>query len=310
MITYRIKVNALGRITQLLDSQKIFGALMHLLSSCGYTTEVGKLVQEIKHGERLFMVSNLMPDGYIATPHGDLEQEGTKTQKELYQKLKAKKFVSLAEMETGKRICKIEDYIKIQESQVSQYRLTSEFYEVPGLKNEMFSVPTIDIVKSLGDEEVKNYCFCLAVNKTDEIVEKMTECIKAEKCFLRGQRASQGYNLYEVTDVIKEDSTLDYENAMGFLNLGMLLPETIDFNESKLKLFTSERRPADYWGSYQKPHNFISFIEAGSVVYLDATNELMKSGKSIVNSIYQDGQEERIIFGNSFLYPLKEVPKL
>ena len=90
-------------------------------------------------------------------------------------------------------------------------------------------------------------------------------------------------------------------NVKRYLNLGMLLPDKIDYGESSLHLFTSERRPynkKEGWDNSYK-RKFISFIQAGSVICVRKT--IREVGRSICNS----EDEKTIIFGNSFLYPME-----
>ena len=298
--TYKIKVKSQGRITQLLDSQKIFGALMYLLVKDERVNVTG-FVRQVKSDKKFFMVSNLLPNGYLPTPHGDVKNKVD------YQKIKSMKFVP--EVLKGTPIIEIKDYLTIHESQVQQYRLSNEFYEVPGLENELFSVPIIKILKQ--GAECKDFCFYIAFDEADEDSKRLIECLKniiaEEKAFLFGQRASQGYNTYQAIG-IDEEIDLPWENTIYYLNIGMLLPNEIDFKNSQLKLFTSERRPyeLDFGQEFKRADNFISFIEAGSVI---ETSKFLNSGKCI-DSPYKKTNEERIVFGKSFLYPLEKEWKL
>jgi len=321
MLTYKFTVKSLGRITQLLDSQKIFGAIVYLLSNNLEEKKVDQFIEEISNNERMFMVSNLLPDGYLPTPHRDIK-DGNKTD---YRALKNKKFVPVEQIE--KPIREIKEFIEIEEKQDAKYQISDEFFEIPGLKNDLFSIPTIRVLKKKVlkkvlevVEEVTEFNFYLAFDREDEIILKLLDLLKQleydREVFLYGQKASQGYNMYEIKKS-ERITDLQWENPPCFLNLGMFLPnnknQIIDYASSRLKLFTSERRPyqmgVGYYGEFKRKDNFISFIEVGSTIKLrsdEDKDKLRHVGKS-VSSPYDN---KRIIFGQSFLYPLKEDPKL
>jgi len=326
MIAYKITVKSLGRITQLLDSQKIFGAIVYLLSSKLVKEKVDQFVLEISVNTRIFMVSNLVPKDHFPTPYGDIENGD----KKIYQRLKKKKFIPAELLE--KPIRNVEKFVKIEENQDAKYRISNEFFNTPGLKNDLFSIPTVEILEVVQEaselkviREITDFDFYLAFEEKNEITSKILELLQKLKSdkeiFLYGQKVSQGYNTYLI-EKIKPISNLSWEDATCFLNLGMLLPndenQIIDYTQSKFKLFTSERRPYQMGigqGKFERDNNFISFVEAGSVIKLKSNLEgstvdkLRQVGKS-VDSPYQPKNEKRIVFGQSFLYPLKEVPKL
>jgi len=330
MITYKITVRSRGRITQLLDSQKIFGAMMHLLTNHGKAQVATDLVESIHSGKRLFMVSSLMPEGYISTPYYETKS------KEDYKALKSKIFLPADNINEKEKILYSNNYIKIQTGQVAQYRISNEFYETPGQDNDLFSVPVIRVINNQTNCEVPDYYFYLTVRQEDDLFKELLSCIKAMRgeCFLYGQRASQGYNTYETSDI--KPVELPWEEAKCFLNLGIFLPQKcqfehlndgsrkkryykgINYQESNLKLFTSNRKPYQYNHSkYIENEDFISFIDVGSIICLnenkggvkDKVKQLCNAGKSVVPP-YSNDNEKRIVFGHSFLYPLKEEPKL
>jgi len=327
MTTYRVIVTSVGKITQPLDSQKIFGAMVYLLANHLKKEEIDKFISEISNNNRIFMVSDLLPVGYLPTPHGDVENGN----KDAYKELKRKKFIPIDSIE--KEIATTKNFIEIKEGQDAKYRINNEFFDIPGLKSDLFSVPTMKILKrveNLDDEdsstimEVKDFNFYLAFDEEDEIVSKLLELLqqvaKDKDIFLYGQKASQGYNVYKVKKR-KRINNLSWENPACFLNLGMFLPnnkkQVIDYHNSKLKLFTSERRPYQMdagQGQFERDNNFISFIEAGSVIKLKENIEELEmiadKLRNVGKSVSTPYGEKRIVFGQSFLYPLKEEPKL
>ena len=315
MLVYKIKVKQEGRITQLLDSQKIFGALMHLLTNQGYSSIASEIVSEVEAGNMIFMISNLMPEGYLPVPNIEISEIKSK---EEYKKLKARAFVSEKELLEGKIVTEIVDFLEIEPGQSSQNYIRSEGLGIPGLKNALYSVPTIKLVRNKDKEQIKDFCFLLSIEEENKHRMKLMELLERmaqdKTCFLLGQRASQGFNTYRTVEVEKPKK---WKQADRYLNLGMLLPNTsksacLDYNESHLKLFTSERRP--YYGrfpgeNFSKYENFISFIEAGSIIKLKEFN-LTKISKCIDTTNILGSSFQTIIFGNSFLYPLSNEVKV
>ena len=85
-----------------------------------------------------------------------------------------------------------------------------------------------------------------------------------------------------------------------YLNMGMLLPDRIDYDRSTLRLFTSERRPYNMSAGWEKSDDrmVISFIEAGSIIYPKI--DIFHTGRSVASPF----DARVIVFGNAFLYPL------
>ena len=326
MHTYKVTVKSLGRITQLPDSQKIFGAIVYLLSNHLEQEKISRFVSEISDNKYIFMVSNLMPEGYLPTPYGDVENGD----KQVYQEVKEKKFIRKESLQ--KSIRSIDKFVKVEENQDAKYRISNEFFDIPGLNNDLFSIPTVKLLEIIQRgskvdiiQEVIAFDFYLAFNEENEITTKLLELLRQlesdKDIFLYGQKASHGYNTYQI-DEINPVFDLSWEKPECFLNIGMFLPneknQVIDYPSSKLKIFTSERRPYQMGvgqGKFDRDNNFISFVEAGSVIKFETNSDdsiidkLKQAGKS-VDSPYQSGNEKRIVFGQSFLYPLKEAPKL
>lgn len=68
-----------------------------------------------------------------------------------------------------------------------------------------------------------------------------------------------------------------------------------------MKLFTSERRPFEMMGGWDKnlPKYYISFIGPGSIIFV--CDGLESAGKC-VRSPFRKSRD--IVFGNAFLYPI------
>ena len=188
MITYKITVESLGRITQLLDSQKIFGAIVYLLSNHLEKEQVDKFVLQVFENDRVFMVSNLIPDDQLPTPYGDIEDSS----KEAYQTLKKKKFIPTNLIGSRIRDIPEAEAVKLGEGQDAKYRISNEFFDRPGLKNDLFSIPIIKVLKN--KREVSNFNFYLAFDIEDEVTLRLVELLQQLKCekevFLYGQNAS------------------------------------------------------------------------------------------------------------------------
>lgn len=69
-VKHQVDVRLTGRITQIPDSQKVFGALVHLYAEYTSSDQATALVTAIKESSKGFMLSNLLPKGislYLTT---------------------------------------------------------------------------------------------------------------------------------------------------------------------------------------------------------------------------------------------------
>ena len=101
--------------------------------------------------------------------------------------------------------------------------------------------------------QVTDFCFYLGADKGEKM-EQLIQIIKSTgtgTVILFGCPPSQGMNTFVIKDIAAA-SRKSESNAVRYLNLGMLLPDKIDFNKSYLKIFTSERRPFSYAGRMGK----------------------------------------------------------
>lgn len=69
---YKIGMELSGRLTQLPDSQKLFGALMYLYSDLNSAEQATSLVLDIKKGNIFCALSDLLPVGYLPMPQSYL----------------------------------------------------------------------------------------------------------------------------------------------------------------------------------------------------------------------------------------------
>jgi CRISPR/Cas system CSM-associated protein Csm4 (group 5 of RAMP superfamily) len=316
MRVYSVELKLPGEMSQLPDSQKIFGALVYLLAGeCGKDA-AGGFVGKVERNEIYFALSNLMPKGYLPVPKSFVEyravEVGNAQGKQIYSELKKRDFAKKE---------KIECYLKNPSCLLSRNRDDFVFHEIDqqvhvntesrdersgGEKNLIFSVQrTIcKYNKGEGENVVKDYQFYIRCNADCKIMGVLQKKCDIGHVLALGKRASQGYNLFELTG-IEEAADIEkcYPNSnRTYLNLGMLLPNAIDYKNEHtfLDLFSSERRTfsSDKWDNAKNRGHFISFIAPGSMVVAD---DVGKAGKCVPSPVRQN----EIVFGNAFLLPWK-----
>ncbi|TKH42542.1 hypothetical protein C1I60_17215 [Paenibacillus terrae] len=312
---YRINMDLMGRMTQLPDSQKMFGALVHRFSETYSSVQATQMVDKIKGGAMPLSLSNMLPRGYLPAPHTELIHQLSvdgQGNKKIYQALKRRSYVKSGQltelMKEPSRASDLYPYAHIEFTQQIHASIDSKRYNLPGLDPNLYSVPEV-IVKEVTQEGKQEQTICgfslyLAMEECSEgdLMLKMLELARAEgKTFILGPRGSQGLNTFKVTQIHEESSVTSNQTGY-YLNLGMLLPKNIDFDRSSLKLFTSERRPYNPPGGWDTGNSgkFISFIEAGSIVY--APTGIECAGHSIQSPFHP----RDIVFGSALLYPLSE----
>ena len=187
--------------------------------------------------------------------------------------------------------------------------IDSVCYDIPELDTRLYSVPTVVLSEVSQDKKgrehyrpVDTYCYFLQVDDSSLCSDflGMTEDAAADqKMIILGKRASQGLNLFQFMEITEQKSS--GAEAAFYLNTGMLLPDSIDFKASSIKLFTSQRRPFEMTGGWRKdaPKYYISFIEQGSIIVV--REGVGHAGKSIESPFRQNRD---IVFGNAFLYPI------
>ena len=174
------------------------------------------------------------------------------------------------------------------------------------MEAKLFTVP-VSVLQEIKEKEEKGVSiseFCFYLQTDDEwalscILDIAERFIRSEIPLILGKRSSQGLNKYYIS--CSEKITLPELDSNQYLNLGMLLPNKIDYEASVLKLFTSERRPFSMPGGWNQTFQkkFISFIDCGSVIAL--RNGIKYAGKSVESPF---NQNRDIVFGNAFLYPV------
>ncbi|WP_196604801.1 hypothetical protein [Pectinatus haikarae] len=334
MDIYEVQLLSTGPLTQLPDSQKLFGALVYMYSEKYGDTSASILTKSLLNKDIYFSLSNLMPKGYIPTPldyiidciasqpskdQSDKDKNLKKKRKALKKRnyiLTSKLKELLNDLTFGKQsdIENIFPYINLDPKQQLRASIESSFYDIPVLDSKLYSVPTINISevslmqkeKSTENKEQKStvnkFCFYLRIDNSEictNLLNMIQEAVRRSAAVILGKRASQGLNTFKFQDISRQN--MHYESVKHFINTGMLLPENIDYTASTLKLFTSERRPFNIPGGWDSNFTryYISFIAEGSIITasLGANN----TGKSIPSPF---NPQRDIVFGNAFLYPL------
>ncbi len=316
MKNYKIVLKSTGAITQLPDSQKVFGALITMFAEANgneYAAELVKAVIDKKFHLALSNVNPLdyfpMPQDYVvdmlekmATDGGNLKEKRAAIKERAYVRLEDLKRV-IENPEIGG---KIYPYIKQTDEQQLRASMESVMYNIQGLETKLYTVPLLKLTEKKWiegqetDQSVSRFCFYLQMVESEmgaAIFDLIEELMQSGTSLILGKRASQGLNTYRVTAV----EPIELSNEEHYLNLGMLLPNRIDFGASVLKLFTSERRPFAMQGGWNRERGkyFISFVAAGSVIAL--LDGVEQAGKCVLSPF---NKSRDIVFGNAFLYPI------
>lgn len=314
---YRIDLDLVGEMTQIPDSQKLFGALIHRISSVYNAEQTTQLVKKVQDGTMPLALSNVLPRDYFPVPHAllldrmDAENQSSKAE---YEALKKRAYVKKEQlitiMQGLQSVDQLYPYVYTESAQQIHASLDSKRYNLPGLDPNLYSVPGIvvnQVISQNQTEIVRKFTFYLALSDvaSDEpngahIFDLLKLELDRSGTFILGPRASQGLNTFVVTGIQEERKVVPNQGGL-FLNLGMLLPKRINFAKSSLKLFTSERRPYNPLGGWEEGQHqgkFISFIEAGSIVH--APEGIAGAAQSVESPFFS----RDTVFGNALLYPL------
>ncbi|HWQ78727.1 MAG TPA: hypothetical protein VN381_07910 [Anaerovoracaceae bacterium] len=319
MKAYRVKLELTGALTQLPDSQKVFGTLVYMLAEKYGGERATMLTRTLLNRKASIALSNVMPWGYLPTPQEYLtdrlaedggEQSGFKDKRAA---IKKRNYITIGDvhsvLKNSESLEAVFPYVTLQHQQRLRISIESIRYGIAELDSKLYSVPAIElleITKDATDKEqtkaVKTFCFYLQADGSGivgDLLDMLDEATDARRTVILGKRASQGLNTFELCNMIEQD--VGQAPAGFFLNTGMLLPDKIDFASSTLKLFTSERRPFEMVGGWDQKviKHFISFIAEGSII--SAPDGTTAAGKSI-KSCFNENRD--IVFGNAFLYPV------
>lgn len=308
-VIYKVYMKASGRLTQLPDSQKIFGALIYLYADQTSEAQAAQFVKAVKEKILTFSLSNMMPADYLPVPERYLLSiEGR--DKEFYKCLKKYRFIKSEQLESllkePQQLKTLFPYVRVDESHEMHAAVDRITYQLPGTDLNLYSVPEITVseVNKKGEGlKIDNYYFYLALELGNEgisFVKALEDAGKQERMIFLGPRASRGLNIYNITDMkLEKDDRADTEY---YLNLGMLLPDHINYQKSFIDTFSSIRLPYKRQNGWDKhmTKKYISYISAGSI--LCAEKGKYAAGKS-VTSEYDSSRA--IIFGNAMLYPIR-----
>lgn len=322
MKDYQVELLSEGTITQIPDSQKVFGALVYLFAEKYGSEEATRLTKAILNKEIYFTLSSVMPYGYLPTPQDYLIEKLTQDNrtntdiiktKIQYSFIKERSFITYDSLKQAisAPFCNadIYPYIRADVHQQLRASIDSVRYNIPELDSQLFSIPTTvltEIKQSANGEissvPVNRFCFNIQIDESklgEYFFEMFDKAVKDKRSIILGQRASQGMNLFQINNIVRNERMVQEKGI--FLNMGMLLPDNIDFEDSTLKLFTSERRPFEMQGGWDKnfEKQFISFIAEGSMI---AVSSIKNAGKSIESPF---NKARDIVFGNAYMYPLQ-----
>ena len=323
-VVYKVGMSLTGRLSHLPDSQKIFGALVYLYAELYSSQEATALVAKVRDGEVYVSLSNMFPGDYLPVPHAYLldrlrewnlgeEPENRIERKQIYQALKKRSYAPLEQishmLEDPRQAVQAFPYVCIESTHHIHISIDSLRYDMPGLDSKVYSIPEIAVTE-IRDSNSKptmmtDFSFYIEMDDRSEstkIVEALQHAMERQRRFFLGPRTSQGLNTFVISRIRQERQDRVHQGG-AYLNMGMLLPGKIDFDQSYIKLFTSERRPyhlPSCWDKKAFSRKFISFVDAGSIVYL--TGDLTEAGRSIP-SPYLKARD--IVFGNAFLWPIQ-----
>ncbi|MCP1102033.1 CRISPR type III-A-associated RAMP protein Csm4 [Aequitasia blattaphilus] len=315
--TYLVELMSTGAITQLPDSQKVFGALIYMFAEEYGSREATQMVKAIKEKNIHFSLSNVIPYGYVPLPQAYLIEQNQKLDlqnKKNYKLIKRVKYIKKEDigsiLNSKKQVDEVMSYVRFDTWQQLRASIDSIRYDMPELESKLYSVPVTEVieVKKNGtvtqETPVKKFCFYMQVEENEQ-TEKLVKLLKRQSemnnIMILGKRASQGMNTYEIQGFHKEKEG-DSKGNM-YLNMGMLLPDKISFTDSALELFTSERcsfNIENRWNSKQRMVNYISFVSEGSII---AISEGIKVAGKCVES--PSNPDRDIVFGNAYLWPIK-----
>lgn len=316
--TYEIRMHLSGRLTQLPDSQKIFGALVYLFARSKTPERASEFVAKIKDESLFCAISDMVPFGYLPTPQaflfgGALSPEMQGDKKLFYKEIKKREYIKREKLEEllnhPASTMGAYPYVRTVQSQQIHASIDSLQFDCPGLEPNLYSLPEITMVEMDEAEKpdkkglpVSDFSFYLTIETCEiatQLMKILNDAKSTEHPFILGPRASQGLNIFTIQSITSPKLPLHSETHF-YLNMGMLLPKNIDFQRSFLALFTSERRPYHQEGGWDSliTNRFISFVRSGSLLYLP--QGIQQVGRSIPSPF----DDKAILFGNAFLYPL------
>ena len=94
---YRVKMDLSGELTQIPDSQKLFGALIYMYAEYTNDDTASGFVSKIKEKKIYFALSDLLPDNYLPIPQTFLLDELAisrgRLDKKVYKAMKKRRYI-------------------------------------------------------------------------------------------------------------------------------------------------------------------------------------------------------------------------
>ena len=284
MIIYKVQLSSLGRIIQLPDSQKIYGAILHYLNDKGDLSGIEKILDSKLYISNVFPME-VLPNIYIWGEEytSSIDDKMYEFSNNDYKNYKSKKYITLGSKK-----------IEVEET----FRDMNNTEEIVKGSGGVFSQNIINYKKEEdGKKEIINdFEFYFRCDSQD-LSNTISTIIKEMKVLKLGKRSTRGMNLYEIIEIERLDIQ---DSSECYLNLGMLGMnnlEFIDMEKSKLKIYTSKRKGYVEW----KKELIVQYIGEGSVICLKDNNI-----KNLKSNIQIDGEEGRRLYTGGFLLPLRK----
>lgn len=281
---YKVQLSSLGRIIQLPDSQKIYGAILHYLNDKSDLSVIEKILDSKLYISNVFPME-VLPNIYIWGEEytSSIDDKMYEFSNKDYKDYKSKKYITLGSKK-----------IEVEET----FRDMNNTEEIVKGSGGVFSQNIINYKKEEdGKKEIINdFEFYFRCDSQD-LSNTISTIIKEMKVLKLGKRSTRGMNLYEVIEIERLDIQ---DSSECYLNLGMLGMnnlEFIDMEKSKLKIYTSKRKGYVEW----KKELIVQYIGEGSVICLK-DNDI----NNLKSNIQIDGEEGRRLYTGGFLLPLRK----
>ena len=281
---YKVQLSSLGRIIQLPDSQKIYGAILHYLNDKSDLSVIEKILDSKLYISNVFPME-VLPNIYIWGEEytSSIDDKMYEFSNNDYKDYKSKKYITLGSKK-----------IEVEET----FRDMNNTEEIVKGSGGVFSQNIINYKKEEdGKKEIINdFEFYFRCDSQD-LSNTISTIIKEMKVLKLGKRSTRGMNLYEVIEIERLDIQ---DSSECYLNLGMLGMnnlEFIDMEKSKLKIYTSKRKGYVEW----KKELIVQYIGEGSVICLK-DNDI----NNLKSNIQIDGEEGRRLYTGGFLLPLRK----
>ena len=236
MIRYEVKLNKIGEMTTLPDSQRLFGFLINNSKKYCSEEDISSFVRGVRQQEQKCMISNLLPSGYYPTPKEfimqklqgglDKNQEEIKRLEKIQTKLKRESeevVQKLREKNKAKKLNKVhkEELDKeIQSSKLQLEKIKTDFSNNSKLINGLSSKNIYETVKRMDFIEKDQLKDLLKLGESkDEIrVDDLLkfEYIKKNQTFIQKFRLEdQIKGLPGIPNVAYSLPIISFENQKG-----------------------------------------------------------------------------------------------